>query len=130
MTLINTVAFGALGLSGIGLLTQYLRRRNIRNSWCYQEAVKSLHDHPEAQKQLGQPIVEGYIDLGDTVGNNRDEKRIWYSVPVKGHKSSGKMTYYVREDSSSDREYKVSRVELALDHIKDKILLIKNEDSV
>ena len=127
--LINIAVFGAFGGSVFGLAIQYLIRNNIRNSICYNEALKSLTNHPEAQRQLGQPILDGRIDLGDKIGNGSEGTKLWFTVPVRGPKSQGKMMYFVDEVNESDRKYKVTRVELELDHIKDKKLLVKKEQS-
>lgn len=95
--LLRIALFGAFGVNAFGIMTEYLIQNNVRNSMCYKEALKYLCDHPEAQRQLGQPIVDGRINLGDTVGNSSEGNRIWYTVPIRGPKSHGKMMYYVIE---------------------------------
>lgn len=125
--LIQIAAYGGLGIGIFGVFAQYNIQNSVRNSLCYKEAFKYLCDHPEAQHQLGQPISGGRIDMRNKIGNDSKENKLRFTIPVKGSKSKGSMTYYVTKVDERERNYKVSRVELDVDHITDKTLLIKKE---
>ncbi|XP_043476115.1 uncharacterized protein LOC122507460 [Leptopilina heterotoma] len=126
-TLAKVAVYGACGISAFGLFAHYHTENSVRKSLCYKEAMDCLCDHPEAQQQLGKSISGGKIDYKNGVGYDSETEKFWYSLPVTGSKARGNMTYYVNKVEEEDRNYKVSRIELEVDHIKDKILLIKKE---
>ncbi|XP_033215910.1 uncharacterized protein LOC117172184 isoform X1 [Belonocnema kinseyi] len=124
---IKATIWGIAGLGTLELFTSYLIPAGIRlYSSCYQEAMQCLRDHPEAVKVLGEPITEGRIDYSNTIENNADTNMTWFTVPVSGPKSRGKMRYWIDSDAeSSNKMFRVVRIELQFSNSPDKILLIK-----
>ena len=126
-TYIKTTICGIAGFGAIQLFTSYLIPEGIRRfSTCYQDAMRCLREHPEAVKVLGEPIIDGRIDYSNTDENNANEHFSWFTVPVSGPKSSGKMRYWIAaQNEESSNMFRVVRIELQFNNSPEKILLIR-----
>ncbi|XP_051157798.1 uncharacterized protein LOC127279472 [Leptopilina boulardi] len=125
----TTIIALGVSVSLTQLVSKFIVPEWIRNySNCYKDAIDSLHDHQEAVKLLGEPIKENFIKFNGSKDNGATKKFVWYTVPVEGSKSSGKLRYWVTRNTKGGMHFTVARIELAVDDLPDKILLIKQSD--
>lgn len=89
----------------------------------FRSAMKMLRAHPGSVKYLGEPIKETGFDLTDSQHNYCDGKSAQFEVSVKGPKDKGKMYFWAERAES--KEWIVNRLELELNSIRDKRLIVQ-----
>ena len=122
---LKPAALGLVGIGSIEVISRYIIPEWIRNySSCYKEAMQNLRNNAEAVNMLGEPIKEGRISYSDKHENNANTNVTWYTVPVEGSKTSGKLRYWITYDKRFSFAYRLIRVELQFNDDPNKILLI------
>ncbi|KAF0290989.1 hypothetical protein FJT64_010822 [Amphibalanus amphitrite] len=82
-TLAKIAGCGALLVSGAFSFTQWKIEEGLKSGAWYTESMRLLRAHRGAAGLLGEPIVDGRLDLGSNDTNFCDQTRAQFRVPVK-----------------------------------------------
>lgn len=128
-TFMGIIVGGSLGLAFTGSQMRRYTQKKIQKATMYQEALKCALEHPQTKLALGEKIEEGYMDFTDLSKCGVKGNMNYFTIPLKGSKSNGEITYWVSDVSETDPEqkYHLSRVELRVQKFKNKMLMVKND---
>lgn len=128
-TLIGCIVGGLIGLAFTGSQMRRYTQKKIQKAAMYQEALKCALEHPQTKLALGNEIEEGLMDFTDYSKCGVKNNMNYFTIPLKGNKSNGEVTYWVSDVSEDDPEKKhhLSRVELRVQKFKNKLLMVKND---
>lgn len=127
LTSLGLVA-GLVGMAipGAGFTTRWLVQEKLKKSKSYCEAVECLTSNQEAKKLLGEPIEPGRIDVGDNDACGRKDNVKWFTIPVKGSITTGKVRYWIIITDAEKNEFYVPKIELRVDDKNETSIIIKN----
>ncbi|XP_054158810.1 uncharacterized protein LOC128957120 [Oppia nitens] len=120
---------GIIG-AGAGLTVVNHRRQQVRKQDYYKQAMKLFEANKAAVDLVGYPVYRYRIDLSDSENNWFGPMATRIKVPIKGTKRSGNLHVWAdRVDTDCPKEWTVRRIEMTLDDIYDrKVLVYKNND--
>lgn len=98
----------------------------IKESEYFKLAVKQLKGSNAATNVLGEPIIIGTPDLGDTKKNFCDGLLAKFTVPVRGPKDSGSFAFEAYRNAHGEN-WKVGDLDLFLTREPDKKLVIRSK---
>ncbi|XP_043238402.1 uncharacterized protein LOC122389952 isoform X2 [Amphibalanus amphitrite] len=125
-TLAKIAGCGALLVGGAFSFAQWKIEEGLKSGVWYTESMRLLRAHRGAAGLLGEPIVDGRLDLGSNDTNFCDQTRAQFRVPVKGPKQKGYLHLWA---SRADGAWTVNRLELELaTDASRKLLVHSNED--
>jgi len=101
----------------------------IKQSEYFELAVKQLKSSKAAASVLGEPMIIGTPDLGDTKKNFCDGLLAKFTVPVRGPKDSGSFMFEASR-SAPGEHWKVRDLELFLSKEPDKKLVIRSKGAM
>ncbi|KAK9872350.1 hypothetical protein WA026_017809 [Henosepilachna vigintioctopunctata] len=132
MNFVKIGAIASIASCSIGFFYQNKWNRNIKQMEFYKESLNLVRNHKGAMHFLGEPIIDCRIQfLNGTKSFISDTKGL-YEVKLKGSKQNGMLYINIEKDKDGlVNDWKLSRLELAIDNQPDKRLLIqleKNED--
>ncbi|KAK4004706.1 uncharacterized protein LOC123476950 [Daphnia magna] len=105
------VAGGFLAL-GSASYFRWKIETSIKQSTYFKLAIERLLASKTAVDVLGEPVLIGSIDLGDTKRNFCDGLQARFQVSVRGPKSSGIMAFEASRNPPSQPEWRINLVEL------------------
>lgn len=104
----------------------YITDKKMKETAVYQEAMTMIKNHPEAIKYLGEPIIDGKIQVTNKEMYGSDEEKGWFSVPIKGPKSVGNVYCESRFEKDNEKvKVQLSKVELSIKSVPGFKLMIK-----
>lgn len=122
--LAKIVAVGGVVALGSATFFKWKISNNIKQSEYFLLAFNRLRESESAMGFLGQPVLFGNLDLGDTQKNYCDGLRAKFSVPVRGPNNSGTMLFEASRDGVG-HQWHLDRLELQ-DKAATKTLLIQS----
>ena len=127
-TLGKIAAIGGFFALGSATFFRWKIESSIKRSVYFKLATKELLASKAATAVLGEPVLIGSIDLGDTKTNFCDGLQAHFQVSVRGPKSSGIMTFEASRNPPSKPEWRLNVVELT-DKEATKKLIIRSPTS-
>ncbi|XP_066603084.1 uncharacterized protein [Prorops nasuta] len=122
---------GVIGLVGSSsvLLSNYYMQKKICSTPVFKEVVTTTLNNPHITKILGEPITMKKIDIYNKEAYNTDGTYTWMTIPLKGTKGKGDLRFWVLSDDDIDipLSEKIVRIELSVNHMPGKKLVIKNK---
>lgn len=100
--LAKIAAVGGFFVLGSAGFFKWKLSNNIKQSEYFQLAVKSLIESEAVVGFLGQPVLFGSLDLGDSANNHCDGLLAKFSVPVRGPKNTGRMDFEASRSAFGD----------------------------
>ncbi|KAF7279804.1 hypothetical protein GWI33_006728 [Rhynchophorus ferrugineus] len=125
MTLVKIAAVGGVATVTMGFMARSKIESNIKNSPICKEALKLVRTHPPAITLLGEPIKARSIDIDDREKNNVQENKAHFAVPLRGSKQKGTVYFWATRSNLED-PWAVTKVELEVENVPNKRLIIKN----
>ena len=117
--------FATLGASAI--MKQKIEN-NIKSSEYFTTAVKKLEDSEAAASALGLPITLGTPDLGKSSQNHCDGLKAKFTVPIKGSKDSGTMSFEASRETYQ-QPWNITLLELTMKDESRKLVLCNQPPS-
>ncbi|KAK4298652.1 hypothetical protein Pmani_029020 [Petrolisthes manimaculis] len=114
-----------VGLAVLGSSFYFKSRivSGIKQTPYYQESLKELRSHRGIVHLLGEPIIDGSINIGDNTINFSTDTYAQFQVPVAGTKQSG--TLYLWASRTLEEGWRVDRLELGLKDDPGRRVLLK-----
>lgn len=124
-TLAKIAVVGGLLALGSASYFRWKIETSIKRSTYFNLATEKLLANKTATDVLGEPVLIGSLDLGDTKRNFCNGLQAQFRVPVRGPKSSGIMAFEASRNPPSQPEWRINMVEL-MDKECTKKLVIEN----
>lgn len=128
----NQLSFATLGKIALGGLfiipvtgfgVRWLMQEQIKKTAPYCEVMECIRSQKQIKELLGEPIVDGRIDVGDNNCFGRDSNTRWITIPLKGTKATGCAKYWV---VNNDDKEQISKIHFQVEQAGEKIELIKD----
>lgn len=131
-TLIKIATAGGFIIAGTGYTLRFLIQNNIRESEIYKEALKCFYEHKKSVELLGAPVREGRVDISDTEAFGFNDKSKWVTIPLQGSLRKGNLhvQMLLSEQSENLKKYNISKIELKVNDMPNKIFVIKDNSNL
>ncbi|XP_046634372.1 uncharacterized protein LOC124313472 [Daphnia pulicaria] len=123
-TLGKIAVIGGFFALGSASVFRWKIESSIKKSAYFELAIKELLASKAATTVLGEPVLVGSIDLGDTRTNFCDGLQAHFQVSVRGPKSSGFMTFDASRNPPSQPEWRLNTVELTDKEATKKLMIV------
>lgn len=97
---------------------------NLKQSQYFQLAIKKLVENETAVTFLGEPVLIGSLDLGNTDHNYCDGLRAQFHVPVKGSKTSATLFFRASRNPPDQPDWKLNTLELTNKTVTKKLVIV------
>lgn len=131
-TLLKIATAGGFIIAGTGYTLRFLIQNKIRESEVYKEALKCFYEHEKSVELLGAPVKEGRVNISNTEELGCDDTSRWVTIPLKGSLRKGKLNVQIllSEQSENLQKYNISKIELKVNDMPNKVFIIKDNSNL